>query len=179
MFLLSSVNSSDPSSIIELLSLSVAKNDQVTARTYVETLSKKITKENALYCFCRLKLKPRITRTQSYEPSAPPPISKNNENTKENRNEDWVADLEDNLRNICLLEIDKNAEYVLKQKELLDLEYEDLLNITTRDTLEVSSELVVYSAIMRWGLERQRRKGCDGGEINMKNWLQDLIYAPR
>lgn len=157
----------------------MAKNDQITARNCVEVLIKKITKDNALNYFCKLKLKPHIRQKLSYEPSAPPPIPKICEYTKADRNDEWVADLEDNLRNICLLEIDKNADYVLKQKELMDLEYEDLLNITTRDTLEVSRELVVYSAIMRWGLERQRRKGSDGEEINLKNWLQDLIYAPR
>lgn len=157
----------------------VNKNEETEARNLVEILNKKINKDNVLYCFCHSKVKPRITRTQSFEPSAPPPTTMNHENTKENLNEDWVTDLKDNLRNVCFLKIDKNADYVLKQRELLDLEYEDLFNITTRDTLEVSSELVVYSAIMKWGLEMQKRKGDDEGELNIRNWLRDLIYAPR
>lgn len=78
-----------------------------------------------------------------------------------------------------MLEIDKNADFVLNHPDLLELNYGDLLNITTRDTLEVSSELVVYCAIMRWGLESQRKKNEEGEELSLRNLLGELIYAPR
>lgn len=140
-------------------------------------MSRKINKDNALDCLARLKLISTITH--DFEPSAPPPGFLGKKDSGESQNKDWISDLEDNLRNLCLLEIDKNADYILKKRDLLGLDYGDLFNITTRDTLQVSSELVVYSAVMRWAVAEHRRKGANGEELNLKNTLQELIYAPR
>nr|CAH7731567.1 unnamed protein product [Callosobruchus chinensis] len=78
-----------------------------------------------------------------------------------------------------LNEIDKHADYVLKQKEFLDLGYGDVLSITTRDTLQVSNEIIVYSAIMRWCIEECKRRTLQTQKVNLKAVLRDLVYAPR
>lgn len=174
-----SLKTEDTKDALESLLVSVGKNDKLSAKNYAEVLSRKINKENALFCLRHMKLRPALSRSLSYEPTAPPPHSPPSDQTKENRNEDWVTDLEDNLRNICLLEIDKNAYFILKQKDLLELDYGDLLNLTTRDTLQISNELLIYGAIMRWGLERQRKSNEGRNNTNLRNLLGDLVYAPR
>lgn len=83
------------------------------------------------------------------------------------------------LRDNILLEIDKQGDFFLKQKEIEDLHYQDLLAITTRDSLQVASELMVYGAMMRWATQECHRKGMVLEDVNIRAVLKDLIFAPR
>lgn len=83
------------------------------------------------------------------------------------------------LRQKAMLEIDKSGDHFLKQPEFSNLHYQDVLDIVTRDTLQVSSEKVVYCAIMRWADAECERKGLVTEDLNVKAVLNELIYATR
>lgn len=83
------------------------------------------------------------------------------------------------LRQNAMLEIDKSGDHFLKQPEFSNLHYQDVLDIVTRDTLQVSSENVVYCAIMRWADAECQRKGLVTEDLNVKAVLNELIYATR
>ncbi|KAJ8958108.1 hypothetical protein NQ318_006037 [Aromia moschata] len=164
-----------PAVALDLFSTAVKIQNVPLAKQCIEILNNHLNRRNVLLILDRLS-KCEMPNPDPYdvEPSAPPIVEDDNQRT-----EDWVQDLIDNLRNNCLLEIDKNADHVLKQKEMLDLSYGDMLSITTRDTLLVSSEVLVYSAIMRWCIEECRRRTLQTQKINLKAVLRDLVYAPR
>ncbi|CAH1981693.1 unnamed protein product [Acanthoscelides obtectus] len=162
-----------PAVALDLFSTAVHVKNAALAKQCIEILNNLLNKRDALLILNHLsKCRSDTTGdTCDLEPSAPP--------IEEAPDEDWVHDLVDNLRNNCLLEIDKHADYVLKQKEFLELVYADVLSITTRDTLQVSSEIIVYSAIMRWCIEECRRRTLQTQKVNLKAVLRDLAYAPR
>ncbi|KAJ8975681.1 hypothetical protein NQ317_005810 [Molorchus minor] len=164
-----------PAVALDLFSTAVKVRNVPLAKQCIEILNNHLNKRNVLLILHHLsKCKTQDPDPYDVEPSAPPIVDHDNQRT-----EDWVQDLIDNLRNNCLLEIDKNADYVLKQKDILELDYNDMLSITTRDTLQVSTEVLVYSAIMRWCIEECRRRTLHTQKINLKAVLRDLVYAPR
>lgn len=83
------------------------------------------------------------------------------------------------LRDKILQKIDKNGDFYTRQSEFSKLHYQDVFDITTRDDLQVSNELVVYCAIMCWAEAECQRKGLSSEDVNIKAVLKDLIYAPR
>lgn len=167
------LQSQDANQLLDDLYVAIKTGDKNTARQYYEALTKKIDKTNVLDCLLGLTRRSNNACSNSYQPSAP------TEDTKENQNEDWKIDLEDNLRNICLSVIDKNGDFVLKDERMLLLSFNDLQSVTTRDTLEVSNELVVYSAVVRWGRQQQRKRTQNGEVLDLRDILGDLVYSPR
>lgn len=160
---------------LDLLETAVKLQNVPLARQCVEILDRLMDKKNVLTILAQLeKCKMPTNDPNDFQPSAPPIVENDNQRT-----ENWVHGLIEDLRHNCLLEIDKNADFVLKQKEVLDLTYTDILFITTRDTLQVSNELIVYSAILRWAYEECRRRTLPTQPINIKAVLRDLVYAPR
>lgn len=83
------------------------------------------------------------------------------------------------LRQNALLEIDKSGDHFLKQPEFSNLHYQDVLDIVTRDTLQVSSEKVVYCTLMRWAEAECERKALVIEDLNVIAVLNELIYATR
>lgn len=164
-----------PKLALELLQTAIQLQNQCLAKQCIENLDESLNRNNVLLIYSHLtKCKTPSSPRNNYEPSAPPIID---EETSNNVNNDWVQKLINDLRNNCLLVIDKEGDYVLKQKEIFDLSYNDLSEIVNRDTLEVSSELIVYSAIYRWGIAECHRMTLSTHHI--KEVLRQLCYAPR
>ncbi|XP_028135885.1 uncharacterized protein LOC114330675 isoform X2 [Diabrotica virgifera virgifera] len=164
---------------LNLFSTAVKVQNVPLAKQCIEILNNHLNNSNVLLILrhmtkCISEYKNITVDPFDLEPSAPPIVEEEYEGSG-----DWVQDLVDNLRNNCLLEIDKNADLVMKQKEILNLTYCDILTITTRDSLQVSSEILVYSTIMKWCIEECKRRTLETHPINLKAVLRQLIYAPR
>lgn len=165
-----------PQTALELLFTGIRLKNMPLVNQCTENLDFQLNKDNALTIFSHLSKygsSPSNSRN-NFEPSAPPIVE-----NEEQRDAEWVHEILDKLRHNCLLEIDKNADFILKQKGILDLSYQDILSITERDTLEVSSELLVYSAVYRWAIEECRRRTLNPYLLNIKAVLRELSYTPR
>lgn len=167
---------STPTTAAELLSTAVRLKNMPLITRCTENLDSQLDKTNVLTIFSLLsKCQSSVEdEPNDFEPSAPPIIE-----NEEQCDYYWVQDVLEKLRHNCLLEIDKNADFILKQRQVLTLSYTDLLEILERDTLEVSSELLVYSAIYRWAVTECHRKTFPVKLPNIKAVLRQLIYCPR
>lgn len=61
----------------------------------------------------------------------------------------------------CFLIIDRHADEVLQSESFETIDHELMVEIVKRDTLEVTSEAVVFDSVMRWACracKRQRRE---------------------
>ncbi|KAJ8924881.1 hypothetical protein NQ315_001036 [Exocentrus adspersus] len=167
-----------PELALELFSTAVKIQNVPLAKQCIEILYNHLNKHNALLIMNHISKCKLVAANPpdpfDLEPSAPPIVENDNQ-----MNEDWVQDLVDNLRNSCLLEIDKNADFVLRHKDILELSYGDVLTVLTRDTLQASNELLVYSAAVRWAVEECKRRTLQPQAINLKAVLRQLVYAPR
>lgn len=160
---------------LELLFTGIKLRNMPLVNQCTENLDLQLDKNNALTIFSYLsKYESPSCNINGFEPSAPPIVE-----NEEQRDKDWVQEVLDRLRHNCLLEIDKNADFILKQKDILSLSYLDILTIVERDTLEVSSELLVYSAVYRWAIAECHRRTLQPHLLNIKAVLRDLCYAPR
>lgn len=168
-----------PKLALELLQTAIKLQNPSLAEQCVRNLDENLNKYTALMIYAYLsQFKwPTITSTRNnLEPSAPP-INLDEDLNGTNNGRDWIEPLISNLKYNCLLVIDKEGDYVLKQKEIADLSYNEFCAIACRDTLEVSSETVVYDAMYRWGIAE-----CDRLTLNthtIKEVLRQLCYAPR
>lgn len=79
----------------------------------------------------------------------------------------------------CLQLIDENADQVLSQETIEDLDFESLKEIIARDTLKVKSEYVVFLAIDRWANRECKRRKLGLSPENRRDVLGDLIYEVR
>lgn len=166
-----------PKTALELLSTAVRLQNMPLVKQCIENLDQQLDKNNLLMILSNLSncKMVKTKRRDDFEPSAPPIVE--NEHQKDT---DWVQELTNDLRHNLLLEIDKNADFILRQKELLDLSYPDLLTITERDTLQVSDEMLVYSAIYRWAIAECNRRTLNSTHLlNIKAVLRQLTYSPR
>lgn len=169
----------DYSVAVDLFSTAMAIKDVKLARQCAEVINERLSKDKVLFILRLIsKSKSSCLGSENFAPSAPP-LTVDDDQKQDRRDEDCLESLIENLRNNCLLEIDKNGDYVLKHKDVVELVYNDLLSITTRDTLQVTNELTVYSAVMRWSLEECKRRGTSTQDSNLKNILGELVYAPR
>ncbi|VVD03215.1 unnamed protein product [Leptidea sinapis] len=85
----------------------------------------------------------------------------------------------DMLAHNALLVIDENADEALQHEKLEDLTYEDLSLIVRRDTLRVSSELVLIEALSRWSTAVCKRYKRELTSSNKRAALGELSYSPR
>lgn len=169
-----------PKLALELLQTAIKLQNPSLAEQCVRNLDENLNKHTALMIYAYLsqfKASPTFIRN-NLEPSAPPILVDDDLNSTNNAtNRDWIEPLISDLKYNCLLVIDKEGDYVLKQKEIADLSYNEFCAIACRDTLEVSSEIVVYDAMYRWGIAE-----CDRLTLNthtIKEVLRQLCYAPR
>lgn len=172
------LNIEKPELALELLSTAIRMQNVPLAKECIDILNKQLDKHNALIIMrhlykCQMMMPPPPDPLD-LRPSAPPILETDNQ-----FHEDCLQDLIDNIRNNCLLEIDKNADFVLKLKEILELSYKDVLAITNRDTLQVSNELLVYSVVVRWAVEECKRHTQEPHLMNLKAILRELLHAPR
>ncbi|XP_041987554.1 BTB/POZ domain-containing protein 6 [Aricia agestis] len=85
----------------------------------------------------------------------------------------------DSLAHNALLVLDENADAALTHEKLEDLTYEDLALIVKRDTLRVSSELVLVEALARWSTAACKRTKKELTPSNKRAALGELAYCPR
>ncbi|XP_066249855.1 uncharacterized protein axed isoform X1 [Euwallacea similis] len=172
------INQTNPVVALALMETALVNRNVPLAKHYIDTLPGLIQKENTfevLQSISKWIHPSEADRQLNFEPSAPPLVDNNHE-----RNDNWMKEPLNRLRNNILLEIDKNGDYFLKSKEFKQLHYQDVLDICSRDTLKVTGEMVIYCAIMSWAEAECLRKGLVGNEDpNIKSVLKDLIYAPR
>ncbi|XP_076272620.1 uncharacterized protein LOC143204065 isoform X2 [Rhynchophorus ferrugineus] len=170
------LKSSNPQVNLELMDTALRNRNAPLAKSHIDQLYNQIDKDNALNVMN--KINKRVFRTDNepsdFEPSAPPLVE-----SYEECNDNWMVVPLYQLRDKCLLVVESNGDYVLKKKEVEDLHYNDLHQIAFNDKLVVSSELVVYSAIMRWCRKQCEVKGSDCDNTNVKSILKDLVYATR
>lgn len=79
----------------------------------------------------------------------------------------------------CLQHIDENADEVLSQEGIEDLNAENLKEIIKRDTLKIKSEYVVFLALDRWSNRECMRQQLNLNPENRRFVLKDLIYEIR
>lgn len=85
----------------------------------------------------------------------------------------------DSLAHNALLVLDENADAALTDERLEELTYEDLALIVKRDTLRVSSELVLAEALSRWSTAACKRCKRELTPSNKRAALGELAYCPR
>lgn len=85
----------------------------------------------------------------------------------------------DSLAHNALLVLDENADAALADERLEELSYEDLALIVRRDTLRVSSELVLAEALSRWSTAACKRAKRELTPSNRRAALGELAYCPR
>ena len=158
---------------MKLLTTAIDVQDTTLAKRCVEYLDRELRRENVvvIYTFLHRCQMPEAD-PNSLEPSAPPLIEDANLKGK-----NWVRTLVEDLRHNCLLLIDAHADYVLKQKDLVNLSYVDMYDIVSRDTLRVTSEVLVFNVVHRWGVLECKRMTLK--EYHLPEVLRQLRYAPR
>ncbi|XP_045463080.1 BTB/POZ domain-containing protein 2-like isoform X3 [Harmonia axyridis] len=164
---------SSPKLALDLLSTAVRLQNMPLVKQCIEIIDKQLDPSILISVMSRLS-ECTSQRRDNYEPSAPPIIESENRG-----NIDWVVNQIENLRHNCLLEIDRYADAILKDLFFSTLPYMDVLRITTRDSLQVSSETIVYSAIMKWAHAECYRRTLQPHLTNLKAVLRDLVHAPR
>ncbi|XP_075978807.1 BTB/POZ domain-containing protein axundead [Anticarsia gemmatalis] len=85
----------------------------------------------------------------------------------------------DSLAHNALLVLDDNADTALTDERLEELTYEDLALIVKRDTLRVSSELVLAEALSRWSTAACKRTKRELTPAHKRAALGALGYCPR
>ncbi|XP_050301005.1 uncharacterized protein LOC126739389 isoform X2 [Anthonomus grandis grandis] len=171
------IRQTDPNVALNLLETSLTNRNVPFAKHYIQNMHRLINKENALRILLsigRWLHSPAIDQPFNFEPSAPP-LADN----EEEMNDFWMREPLGRLREDVLKVIDTDGDYFLKHKSFYELHYHDVLDIVNSDNLFVSSELLVYSAVMKWGVEECERKEKIIEDDNMKAVLKDLLYAPR
>lgn len=87
----------------------------------------------------------------------------------------YIAALQEN--SLCY--IDKHAEEVFKQQEILELRFEELSLILNRPTLELSSELILIDLLANWSWRQCEKRRMEITEENRRSVLGALCYTPR
>lgn len=85
----------------------------------------------------------------------------------------------DSLAHNTLLVLDDCADAALADERLEELPYEDLSLIVRRETLRVSSELVLVEALFRWATAFCKRTKRELTPANKRAALGALSYCPR
>lgn len=95
--------------------------------------------------------------------------------TKLTTSEHYIAALQEN----CLLYIDKHAEEVFRQTDILELRFEELSQIVQRQTLELNSELILVDLLANWSWRQCEKRRMDLTDENRRAVLGALCYTPR
>lgn len=85
----------------------------------------------------------------------------------------------DSLAHNALLVLDEYADAALTDERLEELTYEDLALIVKRDSLRLSSELVLAEALSRWATAACKRTKRELTPANKRAALGELAYCPR
>ncbi|XP_012525483.1 BTB/POZ domain-containing protein 6-B isoform X2 [Monomorium pharaonis] len=80
-----------------------------------------------------------------------------------------------NLLLKCLSVIDSNPAKVLQQEHFEELSAEEVAQLARRDTLNISSECILFSALDRWAAAECRRRGVEPLPTNKRAVLSDDV----
>ncbi|EFN86774.1 BTB/POZ domain-containing protein 2 [Harpegnathos saltator] len=101
-----------------------------------------------------------------YSPSAPQPPGDE---------ADEIAAICTDLLLKCLFVIDSDPAAVLRQERFEELSVQEVAQIARRDTLDLSSECILFSALDRWAAAECRRQGLEPVPFNKRAVLSDEI----
>lgn len=87
----------------------------------------------------------------------------------------YVAALQEN----CLQFIDKHSSLVFPKVEMIDLRYDELNQIISRNTLELKSELILVELLATWSWSQCEKKKLEISDDNRRRCLGALCYSPR
>eukprot|EP00090_Calanus_glacialis_P038489 TRINITY_DN67147_c0_g1_i1.p1 TRINITY_DN67147_c0_g1~~TRINITY_DN67147_c0_g1_i1.p1 ORF type:complete len:287 (-),score=63.35 TRINITY_DN67147_c0_g1_i1:368-1228(-) len=79
----------------------------------------------------------------------------------------------------CFEVIDRNAKQILSSRQIEDISLQLLKSIIRRDTLCISSELVVWRAVHRWSHIQCRKRRLDPSHVNKRKVLEGAQYHIR
>ncbi|XP_018332695.1 uncharacterized protein LOC108742135 isoform X2 [Agrilus planipennis] len=166
----------DVKTALDFLRVAISTRDRVLLQKCIESLDNQLNPQNVLTIYSSLGDCEK-SRTENFRPSAPPFSEQDQRDSTE-----WIPKLLGDIRHNCLLEIDKNADYILQNKDILNLSYPDILNILQRDTLQVSCEAIVYKTVFNWTIAECQRRSQNFANLSprdKKEVLQNLAFAPR
>jgi len=75
----------------------------------------------------------------------------------------------------CLSVIDSNPAAILRQERFEELNAQEILELASRDTLNLPSESILFSALDRWAAAECRRQGVEPVPVNKRIVLTDDI----
>ncbi|RLU18957.1 hypothetical protein DMN91_009315 [Ooceraea biroi] len=75
----------------------------------------------------------------------------------------------------CLSVIDSNPAAVLQQERFEELSAQEILQLASRDTLNLTNEFILFSALDRWAAAECRRQGIEPVPVNKRAVLSDDI----
>ncbi|KAL6267127.1 hypothetical protein P5V15_000207 [Pogonomyrmex californicus] len=75
----------------------------------------------------------------------------------------------------CLSVIDSNPARVLHQERFEELSAQEIAQLARRDTLNLSSECILFSALDRWAAAECRRQGVEPLAVNKRVVLSDDV----
>ncbi|XP_076311019.1 BTB/POZ domain-containing protein 2-like [Tachypleus tridentatus] len=92
---------------------------------------------------------------------------------------DEGQNLQNELLNKCVSIIDYHGDHVLLSGDFENLEKDIVMDIVTRDTIQVQSELTVFNALMNWACQECKRQKIELTPMNKRAVLGKLLYYVR
>ncbi|KAL3120054.1 hypothetical protein niasHT_003306 [Heterodera trifolii] len=89
-----------------------------------------------------------------------------------------LLDLED-FANCCLAYIGKNADTLIEADEFLQIDQKLLCEILERDELQISGEISIWNAALRWTDEKCRANGLKCSAENRRQMLGPALFKIR
>ncbi|RWS12858.1 BTB/POZ domain-containing protein 2-like protein [Dinothrombium tinctorium] len=77
----------------------------------------------------------------------------------------------------CFHILDENAEFVLKSYEFVNIDQSTLIEVLSRGTLNVSSELSVFDAVEKWSDQQCLKRRLEVNPDNKRKLLGDALYC--
>ncbi|KAL3108372.1 hypothetical protein niasHT_014521 [Heterodera trifolii] len=79
----------------------------------------------------------------------------------------------------CLAYIDKNADDLIKSEEFLQIDQKLLCEIFERDELQISGEISIWNAALRWADAKCRENGIECTAMNRRAMLGPALFKIR
>ncbi|KAL0111707.1 hypothetical protein PUN28_013122 [Cardiocondyla obscurior] len=141
------------------------------AQLAVSYLEKHLTPSSVLEIYQNLGLYANDLREADYDrspnsPSAPP----------HEDDASVISTLCTNLLLKCLFVIDSNPAKVLQQEHFEELSAQEVAQIARRNTLNITSECILFSALDRWAAAECRRQGIEPLPTNRRAVLSDDVW---
>ncbi|KAL3086147.1 hypothetical protein niasHS_008920 [Heterodera schachtii] len=89
-----------------------------------------------------------------------------------------LFDLKD-FANCCLAYIDKNADTLIKSVEFLQIDQKLLCELLERDQLQISGEITIWNAALRWADAKCHQNGIECSAENRRQMLGPALFKIR